>query len=159
MVVKSATASNVQHVRDLLRGRQMVLEPLDRDRLRPTVNWEALERFLSAISPGDRPFAILTFLRDVSIDDVRTVLEAAGAYEALHELEEVVNRPLLNPSAPADQRPSHIRIGGLPYLSVIYQNSNVVFRLVPTDPALLPLWRLIEPGFTDLHEDLQNDST
>jgi hypothetical protein len=106
------------------------LTDADRARLRPSVDVEALERFLDAIPEEDRAgvrrVAVLHFSRHVTMADVRDFLAAIGNEEAAAQIDRgLAIRAEKEPEAvPADQFFTMER---------------------PESPRLRALWDAIEP--------------
>jgi hypothetical protein len=119
------------------------LTPEYRARLRPAVDVHALERFLAAISPNTRLMAILTFVRQVTVEDMRHLNEHLGDEESNRHLDQLLREPPLPPSSLHEGPPGTLAFETLPSISYVVQLEP------PHDPQLLPLWQPIEPGFTD----------
>ena len=115
----------------------------DRARLRPTVDAAALERFLSIAPRPTHRLAVLTFVRQVTLDDVRDLNERLGDAEANRELDQLLRRPLPPGDLQVPQAPGAVPFQTVPSITYVTQ------LMPPEDPALLALWRAIEPGFTD----------
>jgi hypothetical protein len=113
-----------------------LLTTAERARLRPTVNTEALERFLAAIPaevrPGVQHAVVLHFSRDVTMTDIRDFLNAVGSDDAAAAVDRAITtRPAVEPGPVTDEpKPT----------------KNESFSMEPpTSPRLRALWDAIEP--------------
>jgi hypothetical protein len=119
------------------------LSDKDRARLRPTVDAAALERFLSAAPRSTHRLAVLSFVRQVTLDDLRDLNQRLGDAEANRDLDQLLRRPLPPGEVQVPKAPDGVPFQTLPTINYVTQ------LMPPDDPALLALWRAIEPGSTD----------
>ena len=118
-------------------GPPRSLTDADRARLRPTVNVEALERFLAAIPEEDRAgvrrVAVLHFSRQVTMTDVRDFLASIGNEEAAAQIDRGL---AIRAEAEGADAP--------------IPSSGQFFTMErPESPRLRELWDAIEPKATD----------
>lgn len=106
-----------------------LLTTAERTRLRPTVDSDALERFLAAIPEevraGVRRAAVLHFSRDVTMAEIRDFLLAVGNDDAAAAMQSAVaaepaDRPQREPSAPATPRTFSMEPPSSPWLRELW---------------------------------------
>jgi hypothetical protein len=122
------------------------LTPADRVRLRPTVDTEALERFLAAIPDderaGVRRAAVLHFSRTVTAADIHEFLMDIGNVEAANALEhatETALDDLPEPEVHHPTQPDALAHQPIPTVDQLFQMDP------PDSPRLRALWDAIEP--------------
>ncbi len=112
------------------------LTPAERARLRPSVDVNALERFLAEIPeevrPGVQSAVVLHFSRAVTMADVRDFLNAVGNDDAAAAVDRAIaTRPAVEPG-PGVHEP-------------IPPKSELFTMEPPESPRLRALWDAIEP--------------
>jgi hypothetical protein len=118
-----------------------ILTHADRARLRPTVDADAFERFLTAlpeeVRPGVQRAAVLHFSRNVTMADIRDFLSDAGNPDAAAAVGRAVDE------APRRDEPRPTP-SEEPYLPVPV--ADRLFEMEPPkSPRLRALWDAIEP--------------
>ena len=114
------------------------LTPVERARLRPTVDVAALEQLLGATGGQGRHLFLAYFAKDPTIADMRAALLELGAAEEVAVLDEelaIQDRLFRDPSTTSDASP---RRAFLPP-----QPSDFVIE--PEDDRFRALWRAVEP--------------
>ena len=113
----------------------------ERARLRPTVDVDALERFLERVPTALRLPVILHFSRMITTDDLKRLVQIGPEYEVLSELdadEQQIERDYETAGQPA--RPTlSLRFNPAPISDFLVQVA------APTQGDLLELWNKIEP--------------
>jgi hypothetical protein len=115
---------------------ESALTPAERARLRPTVDVDALERFLAEIPRevrvGVQSAVVLHFSRTVTKADIRDFLLAVGNDDTAAAVDRAITtRPVVEPG-PGSQEPDPPR-------------SEVFTMEPPKGPRLRALWDAIEP--------------
>jgi hypothetical protein len=115
---------------------ESALTPAERDRLRPTVDVGALERFLAEIPEevrsGVQSAVVLHFSRAVTMADIRDFLLAVGNDDTAAAMDRAIARqPAVEPG-PVSEQPDSPR-------------SEVFTMEPPKGPRLRALWDAIEP--------------
>lgn len=120
----------------------------ERQRLRPSVNVAALERFLADAPETPRDALIAHFATEVTLDDLLAfmrTMHAAGEVSAaeVEEYERTWREPLPD-LAPDDSAPT-LESGGVRYVPVPHMQ-YVLQVEPPVEPELRELWKAIEPA-------------
>jgi hypothetical protein len=112
------------------------LSASERARLRPTVDVDALERFLAEIPdevrPGVQSAVVLHFSQTVTMSDIRDFLNAVGSDDAAAAVDRAIaTRPAIEPGRTTD---------------VPKPTKQEAFSMEPpATPRLRALWDAIEP--------------
>jgi hypothetical protein len=115
---------------------ESALTPAERARLRPTVDVDALERFLAEIPEdvrlGVQSAVVLHFSRAVTMADIRDFLLAVGNDDTAAAVDRAIaTQPVAKPG-PGSQEPNPPK-------------SDVFMMEPPKGPRLRALWDAIEP--------------
>jgi hypothetical protein len=125
-----------------------ILTAAERARLRPTVDAEALERFLDAIPEevrlGVQRAAVLHFSRDVTMADIRDFLSDVGNDDAAAAMDRAIEKDrAIAAEPPRSELEVPTTPGGLADQAA---PADRVFSMDPPEsPRLRALWDAIEP--------------
>jgi hypothetical protein len=118
------------------------LTPAERARLRPTVDVDALERFLAEIPeevrPGVQSAVVLHFSRAVTKADIRDFLSAVGNDDAAAAVDRAISAEPPSPASHPATEPDG------PAYELIPTTEQLFTMEPPDSPRLRALWDAIE---------------
>jgi hypothetical protein len=128
-------------------AESVTLTPADRARLRPTVDVDALARFLAEIPQevraGVQSAAVLHFSRTVTMADIRDFFASVGNDDAAAAMDRAAAAEALEPPKPGPLQPA-TEPGSLSFQTI--PTTDQVFTMEPPESAhLRALWDAIEP--------------
>ena len=119
------------------------LTPLERQRLRSTVDAAALERWFVVTGGANRRATIAHFAVEVTDDDLSAVEDEADLDPGIQDIDDIDDRADIEAAIAASRKD----LGPKRTLMFIPQTTwtPVVQVYPPDDPELLSLWHAIEP--------------